>query len=290
MHRVADSEPDDEPETVHASVEPARLLGAIAAVERQMREVSTGRGLKALAGLEARLAAALRPPGAPLREPELRAIGAVAALLHQAFAQPGIDPAVRARLWKLAPALALLALQDDDQLDLVLQATRHDPVTGLLDRTAFRQRLEAALTDAARGKRGFAICLLEVDGFADIGRRLGQEVAGRLLRVLAGLLKRDAGAAAQLARLRGAEFGVLLPARHRDTGWRFANRYLSAVNKAHFAVAGVEIPLTVSIGVVESDHLLTTVAQVMHAANAATTSAKDDGGGCARVYIPEGFS
>jgi diguanylate cyclase (GGDEF)-like protein len=161
-------------------------------------------------------------------------------------------------------------------------------VTGLLDREAFRARLDAALTDAAAGERRFAVCIVEVDGFQDIGRRLGQPVAGRLLRVLADLLQRRAGASALIARLRGAGFGVLLPAPRRDTGWRFASHFLSAVNKTHLTVAGHEVTLTVSIGVLESDHSLTTVAEVMRAADEAHKAATDDGGGCARVYIPEG--
>jgi diguanylate cyclase (GGDEF)-like protein len=285
----ADQATSSEPESDEASVEPVRLLGAITSIERQMLDMSTGRGLEGLAELEARLTAALTPPGKPLSEPKQRAVAAVAGLVHQAFAHPGIDPAVRARLWKLAPPLALIALQDDDQLDLVLQATRHDPVTGLLDRTAFRVRLEAALANTSEGNRGFAVCFVGVDGFEGIGQQLGQQIAGRLLRVLADLMRRSAGMSAHLARLRGAEFAVLVAARHSDTGWRFANRYLAAVNKANFAVAGHEMTPTVSIGVVESDHALTTVAQVMQAADAAHKAAKDDGGDCARVYIPEGF-
>ena len=83
-----------------------------------MRELSSGQGLDALAGLESRLASALTPPGVQLGEVERHTIGAIAAMLQQAFALPGIEPAVRARLWKLAPPLALLALQDDGQLDV----------------------------------------------------------------------------------------------------------------------------------------------------------------------------
>lgn len=278
---VADKESSAPVDADDDSVEPVRLLGAIAAVERQMRFVS-GERARNTEELERQLGEALTPPGVILGDEERLTVAAVASLLQHALEHPGVDAAVRARLWRLAPPLVLLALQDDDYLDLELQAARHDPLTGLLDRAAFRTRLQSALGGASG--RSFAVCLVDVDGFRDIVARVGQQVAGRLLRALAELLRQHAGGSGRVARLRGDEFGVLLPSRRAGTGRRFAERYSTAVEEARFVVAGEEMVLTLSIGVVEPDGALTSPAEVMRAADAARKAAKLAGGARVRVH------
>jgi diguanylate cyclase (GGDEF)-like protein len=265
------------------TVDPARLLGVVAAMQRQIEEPPEEQ-LQDLKRFEAQLAQSITPVGVVLQGEEQRTVEVVARVVHTVLQQPDIDEGVKRRLWRLTPPLLMLALQDDDYLKTELDAARHDPVTGLLDREALRARLDAAMQVRARDGRGPAVCLLDVDGFGDINARLGHQVAGRLLRALGELLRKHAGSGAVVARLRGDEFAVLLPGARTGAGRRFAERYLAALDDVRFGFDGEAVRLAVSIGAVESDAELATSTGVMQAADVARNAAKAAGGGCLRVY------
>lgn len=264
-------------------VDPARLLGAVAAMQRQINEPLEEQ-LQDLKRFEAQLARSITPAGVVLQGAEKQTVEVVARVVHSVFQQPDIDEGVKRRLWRLTPPLVMLALQNDEYLQTELGAARHDPVTGLLDREALRARLDAAIQAHVSDGTGLAVCLIDVDGFGDINARLGHQVAGRLLRALGELLRKHAGSSAVVARLRGDEFAVLLLGARPGVGRRFAERYLAALEDVRFGFNGEAVRLTVSIGAVESDAGLTTATGVMQAADVARNAAKAAGGGCLRVY------
>lgn len=85
-----------------------------------------------------------------------------------------------------------------------------DPLTGLLDRTAFLRRLDCALArpDRATG-HGFALLLLDVDGFHGLNARLGFAAADRLLVRVAAAVRDSVGAKDCAARFGPDEVAVL---------------------------------------------------------------------------------
>ncbi|MFT5448794.1 MAG: diguanylate cyclase (GGDEF)-like protein [Gammaproteobacteria bacterium] len=273
-HRAADA---------YDTIAPARLLGAVATMQRQINEPPEVQ-FQDLKRFEAQLARSITPAGVELQGEEKQTVEVVARVVHAVLQQPDIEEGVKRRLWRLTPPLVMLALQDDDYLQTELGAARHDPVTGLLDREALRARLDAAIQTHARDVSGLAVCLIDVDGFGDINARLGHQVAGRLLRALGELLRKHAGSSAVVARLRGDEFAVLLPGARPGAGRRFAERYLAALEDVRFGFDGEAVRLAVSIGAVEADAELTTSTGVMQAADVARNAAKAVGGGCLRVY------
>lgn len=264
-------------------VDPARLLGALAGVQRQTVKSSGDKPIDAVE-FESLLAAAVAPPGVVLESSEQHTLTVVARLVREVVEHPDVDAGVKRRLRRLAPPLLMLALQGDDYLEAELDAARHDPVTGLLDRSAFRARLELALRGATRGGTGPAVCLVEADELAATADRLGHQVGGRLLRALGELLRKHSGKTAYVARIRGNEFAVVLPAVSVGAGRRFSKRVLSTLTRSRFVFDGEEVSLRVSIGVVESDASLKTPREMMLAADAARHSAKAAGGGCVRVH------
>jgi diguanylate cyclase (GGDEF)-like protein len=134
---------------------------------------------------------------------------------------------------------------------------------------------------------GVAVCLLDVDGFSAVTDRLGHQVGGRLLRVLADMLRKQAGSRNVVSRLRGDEFAVILPGAKPGAGRRFADRYLASLSAARFAFSGEKVTLHASVGVVESDASLTSPGEMMRAADAARRVAKASGGSCVRIHEGE---
>jgi diguanylate cyclase (GGDEF)-like protein/PAS domain S-box-containing protein len=158
------------------------------------------------------------------------------------------------------------------------QAT-HDPLTGLPNRTVFFDRLDAALGPAdEQGASGVGICYLDLDGFKVVNDTLGHEVGDALLRTIAQRLDARLGGRHNLvARMGGDEFVILVePCADLAQLERVAVEALEVV-RAPVAVAGREVAVSASLGVVRHDGDATTGAELMKAADTTMYWAKADG-------------
>lgn len=88
-------------------------------------------------------------------------------------------------------------------------ATR-DPLTGLVNRLFFRERVASALARSTRTRSPFAVVVVEIDGFRAVNDSLGQEAGDALLHLVAERLTAELGNSEVVARLGGDEFAVLL--------------------------------------------------------------------------------
>jgi diguanylate cyclase (GGDEF)-like protein len=93
-------------------------------------------------------------------------------------------------------------------------AASTDPLTGLLNRRAFRERAMRELARARRTGEPFAALLIDVDRFKQFNDREGHVAGDEALVALARELTRGLREIDTLARIGGDEFAVLLP----DTG------------------------------------------------------------------------
>jgi diguanylate cyclase (GGDEF)-like protein/PAS domain S-box-containing protein len=162
------------------------------------------------------------------------------------------------------------------QLRLRHQAL-HDPLTELPNRTLFFERLGELLDNGDADAR-VGVCYLDVDGFKVINDTLGHDVGDQLLQTVARRLHRSISGEGQLvARMGGDEFVVLV---ERSNGTEnvvsVAEKALDTV-RAPVHVAGHEISISASIGVVEQPVHGTSAAELMKAADTTLYWAKADG-------------
>jgi diguanylate cyclase (GGDEF)-like protein/PAS domain S-box-containing protein len=153
----------------------------------------------------------------------------------------------------------------------------HDPLTQLPNRTLFFERLGELLKDGGEEAR-VGVCYLDVDGFKVINDTLGHDVGDQLLQTVARRLDRSISSDGQLvARMGGDEFVVLI---ERSTGTEnvvaVAEKALDTV-RAPVHVAGHEISISASIGVVEQPVRGASAAELMKAADTTLYWAKADG-------------
>ncbi|WP_100965007.1 GGDEF domain-containing protein [Bosea sp. FBZP-16] len=153
-------------------------------------------------------------------------------------------------------------------------AARRDPLTGLANRRAFDEALAEA---SATG--GFALLLLDLDGFKAVNDRLGHAAGDELLHQVAARLSGMLRTGDMLARLGGDEFAAILPTADTAAVKAIADRAVALVGLP-YAVLGAPAIVGISIGfeVVEIGHAVDGQ-QVKEAADRALYSAKAAGKG-----------
>jgi diguanylate cyclase (GGDEF)-like protein/PAS domain S-box-containing protein len=165
--------------------------------------------------------------------------------------------------------------------DLQRLAT-HDPLTGLPNRRLFDERLDEQMADSIRHQRPLAVAILDLDHFKAVNDAHGNAVGDQVLnavveRVSGGLRKGDL-----LARIGGAEFGLILSEVFAQGALAAAERARLAVAERDFGVAG---PITISIGVALRADLREASAMYDHA-DQALFQAKREGRNRTVIWIP----
>lgn len=127
----------------------------------------------------------------------------------------------------------------------IAHLSRHDGLTGLPNRTQFRERLDAAL---AAGKP-FAVLALDLDDFRAVNESHGQPAGDAVLREAAARISASVPEGSIVARLGADEFAVLQwPVTGPDAAACLAER-LIGVLAAPMQAGGQEIPLGAAIGI-----------------------------------------
>src|SRR5688500_726452 len=109
------------------------------------------------------------------------------------------------------------------QMEEIEYRALYDDLSGLPNRTLFRDQIEVALAgDSA------AVMLLDLDRFKEINDALGHKTGDLLLRELGARLADGIGEGATFARLGGDEFGILLPSASIEDALAEADRVHAA--------------------------------------------------------------
>ncbi len=87
----------------------------------------------------------------------------------------------------------------------------HDGLTGLLNRSAFRDYLREEIRVARSADRDLAVIFIDLDRFKAVNDVHGHEAGDRLLKAVGGRLTQILEDRALVARLGGDEFAVILP-------------------------------------------------------------------------------
>ncbi len=163
----------------------------------------------------------------------------------------------------------------------------HDPLTGLPNRIALRERLVRALEGETTTNADLAVLFIDLDGFKDVNDSLGHTEGDRVLGVVARRLEAHVGQGDLLARLGGDEFMVLL-ADHgaRERAHAVAADLLDALD-VPFEAGGRPIYITASIGIALAPEHGEDAETLIRAADAAMYLAKAEGRNTTRVFQPE---
>lgn len=132
-------------------------------------------------------------------------------------------------------------------LDKIRYDAAHDPVTDLPNRFWLAATINAHL-DVDPKPRRLALLVAEIDGFAQVNETLGHAAGDELLRAIAVALAEHAAPDAQVTRLAGAQFAVVLPETDVIRAEAEASR-LTRDLPSRVPVAGLELTAGLAFGV-----------------------------------------
>ncbi len=145
--------------------------------------------------------------------------------------------------------------------DQVLFMAYHDNLTGLPNRTMFKERLQSAVSNTLLMEKQFAVLFLDIDNFKRINDTLGHKVGDLLLKEVSDRLRgsvrtsdtisalRLTSSENTIARLGGDEFTILLmDLKDAQAAAVVAQRVIDNISSP-FYLAGTELYVTASIGI-----------------------------------------
>ena len=157
----------------------------------------------------------------------------------------------------------------------------HDPLTGLLNRRSFDERLATALGLFGLDRHA-VVLVMDFDGFKEVNDSLGHAIGDSLLSAFAARLSENLPPSASAARLGGDEFAVVIPGHLTDDTIKDSIAALHDELVQPFDLDGFPLSTAVSIGVAVAPFDGENPADLLAAADLAMYHAKQSRSGVAR--------
>jgi diguanylate cyclase (GGDEF)-like protein/PAS domain S-box-containing protein len=163
----------------------------------------------------------------------------------------------------------------------------HDPLTGLPNRVLLLERLEQAIASVSRRRDMAALLLLDLDRFKDINDTLGHPAGDLLLQQAAARLNASVREVDTVARIGGDEFSIVLSGIKDAADAQLLSRRLLETFQTPFDLAGHEVLVTVSVGIVLIPTDGSIPDKLLKHADIALYRAKEEGRNASRFFEPE---
>lgn len=149
-----------------------------------------------------------------------------------------------------------------------------DPLTGLPNRSTFMMALRAAGSEMDQ----FAVMFIDLNKFKIVNDTYGHEAGDVILKGIATRLQTYLPAQAELTRLGGDEYCILLPGKDREGAKKIIPDVLGVIEQS-FELDGVEIPVAVSASIGVSSYPVDAqdIEELLDKADKAMYDAKGEG-------------
>ena len=118
--------------------------------------------------------------------------------------------------------------------DQLMKMAKYDSLTGLANRTLFREFLQSAISRSERNNKNAAVMFLDLDHFKEINDQLGHDAGDQLLSNVARRLDQCMRKVDLIARLGGDEFAVVLDGiEDQSDAETVAKKILEALKEPH---------------------------------------------------------
>ena len=160
------------------------------------------------------------------------------------------------------------------------QLAYYDPLTGLMNRSLFDDKLVDALHRCQRREDGFALLFIDLDRFKEVNDTAGHEAGDLLLQEIATRIRARIRASDLACRRSGDEFTVLMePCTEEAPATRLAAELIQRLSEPCPLPTGASVAVGASIGIAFYPGDGASAAELMANADAAMYAAKERGAG-----------
>jgi len=178
-----------------------------------------------------------------------------------------------------------LAIENAKLFDQMQKMAITDGLTGLNNRRYFMELAEKEFSRAKRYHKQISVAMIDIDHFKKVndsyGHMSGDMVLQRLAQIMTNMM-RDIDV---ICRYGGEEFMILFPETSISDAASAAERLCKTIAETNFAVEEGSTKITISIGLAENSSGITTLYDVLQAADRALYDAKDAGRNCVRRHL-----
>ncbi len=161
---------------------------------------------------------------------------------------------------------------------------QYDSLTGLANRHRMGTRLAAILTAFRSAKRSCALLMLDLDRFKQVNDTLGHPAGDDLLKQVSQRLQRIVSAPAEIGRLGGDEFQIIIPdVDDRGKLGELAQRIIQMVSQP-YSIEGARAIIGTSVGIAIAPYDGIEPDELVKSADLALYAAKGGGRGQYRFY------
>ncbi len=143
----------------------------------------------------------------------------------------------------------LSPLRNALQYRQAIQASLHDPLTGIKNRMAMEQSFAREIDLAKRNQNAFSVIILDIDYFKKINDTYGHHIGDIILKSITKTVTQCTRKSDMFFRYGGEEFVLLLQNTTQKGAEKLAERIRHTVEQTNYLCENHNITLTVSLGV-----------------------------------------
>lgn len=162
--------------------------------------------------------------------------------------------------------------------------TNHDSLTSIYNRAYVEKQIEYEFNKAKRYKSSFSLVMFDLDHFKTVNDTFGHLAGDEVLKRVSAEVRTHLRSTDILGRYGGEEFLILMPETKEDPSSAACERLRKTVESMIVRYDGMEISVTVSIGLVQFRPDMKDYLQVLHEADIALYHSKKSGRNAATKY------
>jgi diguanylate cyclase (GGDEF)-like protein len=155
----------------------------------------------------------------------------------------------KAELINLSTELMNNLSDQRQEINLLRQQVGLDSMTNLNNHQRFKELLQKEISRSDRYNNPLSIIFADIDHFKSINDTYGHIAGDRVIKIVAGCLKKELRESEHLARYGGEEFAVILPETEKEDAWMVAERLRKTIDSLRIAHGDGFIHPTMSFGI-----------------------------------------
>lgn len=136
-------------------------------------------------------------------------------------------------------------------LNMRAKSLETDYLTGLYSKNYYEDHLNIIIKDAQLKEIPFSIIMIDVDDFKEINDQFGHIIGDKVLKSVAKIMQSNMRSVDICSRYGGDEFIVILPETKNEQAVLISERILDRISNLDFGNDGIDINISLSIGIAE---------------------------------------